>query len=329
MSRILPHGPSTEALLPIQRKVSWEHGIMLGFLALELAAVLLLPTRDPDVYFHLAVGRSVIEHGGIPRTELFSYSHEGIPLAYADVVSAVFLERAFRLMGFAGFAALKLLAALAMGAGAWLTVRPCPQREVRALAAIALLLGSFALVERPALASFAGLALVWGWLERARRTESSRAFVGAALTASLWSFLHRFAILGHGLVFAFVIARYWRGNALSPRATRKQWYLELAVALAALGSVVLTPFGIRTFTSGGSMFGDAHLRARFSEWQRATPVNLLRAFPWVRCSSWLLWALSSWRFAPEARGEFAPCTRAQLGCSCSALRWPRCVSCPI
>src|ERR1700746_1009792 len=34
---------------------------------------------DPDTYWHIAVGRWIIAHGAVPRTDMFSFSMPGAP----------------------------------------------------------------------------------------------------------------------------------------------------------------------------------------------------------------------------------------------------------
>ena len=71
---------------------------------------------DPDSYSHIAVGRWILAHGGVPASDPFSFSMHGAPWITFEWLSEVIYAAVYALSGWAGVVALAAAAvALAIG----------------------------------------------------------------------------------------------------------------------------------------------------------------------------------------------------------------------
>jgi hypothetical protein len=64
---------------------------------------------DPDVQWHTATGQWIIEHGAVPRVDVFSYSAAGRPWINMEWLSQVVMALAFDCAGYNGLVALASL----------------------------------------------------------------------------------------------------------------------------------------------------------------------------------------------------------------------------
>lgn len=104
--------------------------LVVLLLAVAAALTALYPSGDPDVYFHLAAGRQMVESGGLPDTEPFCFPAAHRPFVNHEWLFDVALWLGVEWLGTPGVVVFKaLLAALLfglvalvgrrMGAGAW------------------------------------------------------------------------------------------------------------------------------------------------------------------------------------------------------------------
>src|SRR3954453_7738383 len=102
-----------------------------------LVAVLLIPAvlgssqsifNDGDVSWHIATGQWILDHRAIPHTDPFSFTWFGKPWVPIEWLAEVIYASAYRLVGYAGVAALVTAALMAGHA----TVFPNASRWVRA-----------------------------------------------------------------------------------------------------------------------------------------------------------------------------------------------------
>ncbi len=207
-----------------------------GGLALAAAWAALQGQSDPDVWWHLASGRFIVETGAIPRTDPFSYVIAGQPWVCFEWLFDVVLYGAYAAGGFWGVAVLKAAvvigAALALfaagGAGGWAAV----------WTAAALIVSRDSLVARPQLADFLGISILLLAL-RDRRSPGMMWAWFPALEA-LWANLHGgAALLGAALVGLRAGAALVAGGP-RPVDSALRWG---GLALAGTAGVCLNPWG--------------------------------------------------------------------------------------
>lgn len=57
---------------------------------------------DPDTYWHLATGRWILEHGSVPKIDVFSHSMPGTVWVAHEWLSALVLTGVYKMAGWAG-----------------------------------------------------------------------------------------------------------------------------------------------------------------------------------------------------------------------------------
>ena len=268
-------------------------GVLLLILALVDAFGL---TSDPDIFWHLRVGRAALDMRSTLPVDVFSYSAAGQPWIYKDLFAEVLLYAGFARVGYAWFVALKVAAVAVMALACHALVRPRDRHPLVILLCVGLLVDSFWLVERPNLFSMALFAGALALVERARRLSQSSSFEGIARALGpvvaldvLWACLHPFALLGHLLLLALaatqVCATLVRDAPLTralfgPVASRP--FVRSAVLCAVAGPILslACPSGNTHVWRGVfAVAANAALRAQISEWKQLGPMELARAFP--------------------------------------------------
>src|ERR1700736_4112692 len=98
---------------PARAALPWLVAAGVHALLLALGPRLL---NDPDSYSHIAVGRWILAHGGVPATDPFSFSMHGAPWITFEWLAQVIFAAVYALSGWAGVVALAAAAiALAVG----------------------------------------------------------------------------------------------------------------------------------------------------------------------------------------------------------------------
>ena len=259
---------------------------------LVLCSVTTFPFRDPDVWWHLAVGRLIVSHG-IPSSEPFSFAGAPNPWVgqqwlyewgLARVVGAGGPGLAMVVMGLAASLAF-LLAALATRAG---------ERIPGPAGAGAMIVGGLVAAEvlgvRGQVVTVTGTAatllIVTRW-----RDGSRRAVWALPPLLLVWANLHAGFVTGlavAGVAAAVVALRRRRGGS-EPASVGS---LLGATAVAALATLV-NPAGPRLYGYVASTFLNPTLTAGITEWQSPDFHSLWpRVMELVAIALVLLWAIS-------------------------------------
>jgi hypothetical protein len=218
---------------------------ILAAAVLAFAAVAgTLRLKAYDLFWHLAGGRWILEHGELPRLDPFRFTSVQVPWVdheWLFQVAVAALERAggLPLLVIACAAWIVLLAALL-----WISIRrsgaPAVASAWIVLVAILGARGRFFL--RPELISLVGLAAVLALLQRFRRTGDWRAAVAIPLLVMVWVNFHPGALLAAPVTAAYLVGSRLPGG----RAVPWRWVIGLPV-LCAL-AVLANPYGTGVFT---------------------------------------------------------------------------------
>lgn len=214
-----------------------------AFVLMILAGPALL--NDPDTYWHIALGRWILENGAVPRADPFSHTMPGAAWHAHEWASGVLLAAALKIGGWTGVVVLTASAiGLTIGILAWGLSRYVRGFYVIAIAGVALMGFSTHILARPHVIVMPVLML-WAVLLVAARHKGQRPPLAAALLMVPWANMHgSFAI---GLGFAALLAL----EALIEEKSRdgrlrviREWGLfGLLSGLAALA----TPYGVQGF----------------------------------------------------------------------------------
>lgn len=213
--------------------------VLLG--AVSALASALLPAADPDGFWHIATGRDLLRDG-LARTDSYSWTAAGTPLASDQWLGQLAFGLAFDAGGWRGVVVLRALAggaAVALTALAALAERPA--RPLVAIAATipALLLLRSVWTERPQLLAFALFAALILIL-RASWCGNRRALWAAVPLLLVWANVHGSYALGLALLgLAALVLR--RRDAI-------------AVAVVAAGATLVTPAWAATLAAPAGHF---------------------------------------------------------------------------
>ncbi|MGH7013512.1 MAG: hypothetical protein ACREEL_05050 [Stellaceae bacterium] len=213
---------------------------LAAFVAVLAAGIGLM--NDPDIYWHIVVGRWILAHHAVPHVGIFSGSKPAAPWVPHEWLAETIFAPLYDSWGWNGMA---LATAAAFAAALALLMRALLRflEPIHALAAVGVAWGMMLphLLARPHILALPILVAWFAALVEAReRNRAPPLWLAALMT--LWANLHGGYMLG--LAFAALFAGealLLAPNAASRLAALKQWSLFGAVALAA---ALLTPNGL-------------------------------------------------------------------------------------
>lgn len=178
----------------------------LGIAAAAFTVAVGLPASDPDMWWHLASGRWMVDHRDALRVDIFTSTVTGSPYALGETWGEVVLYLAYAAGSWTGLAVLRAaLVALMAFAVARIALRGAPPAIAIPLAAVAIVLSKPIWTDRPQLFSLAFFPLLLDLL-LASRVGSRRALVAAVALVFVWSGLHASYALGLALLWIFAVA---------------------------------------------------------------------------------------------------------------------------
>ncbi|HEY6957880.1 MAG TPA: hypothetical protein VI814_03565, partial [Candidatus Limnocylindria bacterium] len=215
--------------------------LLVGAAAGLLAAT--QPIADTDLFWHLATARETLAHG-LVRTDVFSWTVRGQPVAVDQWLGQLALYGAYLAAGWRGIAVLRVVLVAALLALVVVNAARSGRRPLAiVLAAMpALLLTRVVWVDRPelmGLVCFAGLLP----LLHVARAGSRAALAASVALVALWANIHGSFALGAVLVVLVCLE-----GIVSDRARRRDY--AVAIAATALATIA-TPAGIGTWTAPG------------------------------------------------------------------------------
>jgi hypothetical protein len=251
------------------RRLSPGGRLWLAAAGLLALAPCLDATGDPDLWWHLRVGRWIVEHGGVPHTELFSYTAPGAPwvahewlaeLLFWVVSSGIGLAGLAVVVGLATWGGLLALARLGLKAGA------TPFN-----AGLVLVVGAKAMQPvtgtRPQMFTFA-LVCVCLLLMFTHLQRGGRAIWWLVPVIVVWANLHAGVVIGIALVamagFAGFLDALWQHRL--DREQRRRLATAAAALLAGAAGGLLNPNGFDLY--GRALTGSSPASHRLiQEWQ--------------------------------------------------------------
>jgi hypothetical protein len=241
--------------------------------AAAIYALLLLNGRallnDPDTYWHIAVGRWIVEHRAFPHVDPFSATVAGAPWIAKEWLSQLLYVGAHALAGWPGVVVLAAAAAAAAFALlAYFLLQKLAPVPALTLVVAALVIVSPHLLARPhALA----LPLMVGWIGVLIDAVDRRRPPPLALlpVMTLWANLHGSFTLGLALV-APLAFEAWLNAGAARRATALEW---LRFGVLALIAACVTPYGPEPILIAWRILDLGQILSIINEWQ---PQNFSR-----------------------------------------------------
>ncbi len=245
----------------------------LAVLFLGIFAMAARHSTDPDLWWHLATGRFIVQHHTVPRTDPFSYTRAGKPWIAHEWLSDVLF---YQLHQSAGWWGLIILFAAVIAASFFLLYLRCGTNVF--VAGVATLCA--ALATRPVWGvrpQILSLFLTSLWLVLLERSEHNPKVLWWTLPLTLlWVNLHAGFALGLAVYGLFLLGGWienkWTGfiqtvpnqNRPSPTPT-SPWFATLLFALDLL-LVPLNPNGAKLFWYPFQTLRSSAMQNYIAEW---------------------------------------------------------------
>ena len=226
-----------------------------------------LPFRDPDLLWHIAVGRRILETRSFPWVDEFSHTFRGQPWVAKEWISQVVFALMYDTLGLKGLAVL-IGCAIASTFTLLFQVLARRMRVVPALigALFAYSLAAPHFLVRPHMLSFPLVVLWMAGLVRAAETRSAPHPLMLALMV-LWANLHGGFTLGLACIVPFALEAVFAAAPVERAGLAKRWAVFLGCAVLA---ALATPYGYRALWATYQVFGGNEALKYIIEWQ---PLN--------------------------------------------------------
>jgi hypothetical protein len=214
--------------------------LTVGAIFAALAAS--FPLRDPDLFWHLASGRWMVEHGAVLSTDVFSSTIRGQPVPVHQWLGQLALWAAFAAGSWWGVAALRILAVFALATlVSWSAIARASRPALGVVAAFpALALARVEWGDRPQLLGLVAFAAFLP-LATAARAGDRRAQVALVPLLAVWANLHGGFVVGVALLAAL-------GVEAALFARPLPWSFLVAAVAAALATLA-NPLGPGVYAS--------------------------------------------------------------------------------
>lgn len=272
-------------------------GLLLAIALLLFVGALFAarPSADPDLPWHLRTGQLALERHSTLPVDPFSYSFEGAPWRYKDLLADVLLYLGSATLGRFSIPLLRVLVTLAYPLVLALALDRRDRRPLALAVLIALSLCGFGLSERPQLFGHLLFLALLASLDRAHRlladadapADDARALARALgpvlATQWLWVCLHRSGLIGLALGLAFplrlALAHRFRWAALGPYVSRRAVVASALAGVAAVALACVNPSGLAFFTSSFAVERSAMMRQYVTDFRPIGLLGYYRAFP--------------------------------------------------
>jgi hypothetical protein len=257
----------------LQRTTIFLFVTLIAFYFFTLLIPLLIPLgrstflRDPDVYWHVAVGRMIWQMGALPHYDQLSHTFYGHPWIAKEWLGQLFFFSAYEFAGWRGVALLTAsVVALAYALLFLVLARSMRLTVAIGISAVAFTFSLGLFNARPLV--FADPLIVIWFASLVRAVEAKKSPNRLLwLLMVLWANVH--ASFTFGLAIAAVLAAeaFFGSSADERLVTAKRWAIFLAGALCA---ACITPYGYKPILATYQVFvGNEALQYYTHEWQPA------------------------------------------------------------
>jgi len=234
-----------------------------------MLAVLMLFTagiQDPDFWWHLRVGRWMVENGRLPSRDLFTYTVPVHVWTDHEYLTEVLMWLVYSATGAVGIA---ILFGLVTWAGFWLIYRQV-RRQPFVIVGLGLALGALAgwpiWGPRAQMITFALSCLELYWLQ-GYLSGRSRALNFFPLVMAVWANLHGGWVIGFAWLGVALVAELvgWAWDRSNPAHKAHVRFLAIITA-ASLVAVLATPHGLSLYLYPFQTQGSVAQQKLIVEW---------------------------------------------------------------
>jgi hypothetical protein len=222
--------------------------------------------NDTDTYWHVATGNWILDHGALPRVDIYSFTKPGEAWISTAWLAQVLFAGAYRLAGWAGPVVLSAVSfAATFALLCYILSRRVPAAFVIMIAVAALLLSIEHALARPHLLALpVMLAWVYGLMSASERGEAPSFWLLPLIV--LWTNLHGGFLLGLILVGAFALDAVWNARFSQPVSLGLRW---AAFGVCALAATCVTPYGWESILASRKILQLGELLQLIAEWMPA------------------------------------------------------------
>ena len=234
-----------------------------------MLAVLMLFTagiQDPDFWWHLRIGRWMVENGRLPSHDLFTYTVPVHVWTDHEYLTEVLMWLVYSATGAVGIA---ILFGLVTWAGFWLIYRQV-RRQPFVIVGLGLALGALAgwpiWGPRAQMITFALSCLELYWLQ-GYLSGRSRALNFFPLVMAVWANLHGGWVIGFAWLGVALVAELvgWAWDRSNPAHRAHVRFLAIITA-ASLVAVLATPHGLSLYLYPFQTQGSVAQQKLIVEW---------------------------------------------------------------
>jgi len=221
--------------------------------------------RDPDVFSHIAVGRWILDHGEVPRTDVFSHSMPGARWVAHEWLSEIGIALVHDRLGWVGLAAVTaacLALAMALLVHALLKYLPPAVALLATLGAWSL---CFLHLQARPHAAILPLLVFWTATLVAARAAGRAPPLWLALLMVPWANMHGSHVFGLGLAGMFAAEAVFESSTRREAwVAARDWGIFCALSFAA---EFATPLGVDGFTFPFEVASQSYALSWINEWQ--------------------------------------------------------------
>lgn len=208
-----------------------------------------------DLFWHLAAGRWILEHGRIPRNDPFRFTADGAPWVDHEWLFQVAAALAEAAVGLDGLVLVRAGAAVAFAGLLLAALRRTgtPVGWAVPVVAVALLGARARMFLRPELVTLVALPVLLALLQELRRAAPRARLGWAAAAVGLtvpWANAHPGALAAVPVAVAYLVGTRLPGGAGPPRRGEAppSWATAAALPAALAAALLVNPYGFRIAT---------------------------------------------------------------------------------
>jgi hypothetical protein len=252
------------AVLPVPALLSLSLLIFAVFFALVVNVAPDGLLRDPDTFWHIGVGRLILQTGSVPWIDQLSHTFQGHPWIAEQWLSQVIFALMYEAGGWSAVIGVATGAVALTFALLFFELA----RQIRMTAALSMTMFAYALssihfLARPHLLSFPLLVLWFAGLARAVESRTAPSlFLLPVMT--LWANLHGSFTFGLAVSGLLAVEAVFEASPEHRMRVLLHWAMFLAAAILA---ALITPYGYHSAFATVQIFGGNEALHHIDEWQ--------------------------------------------------------------
>ena len=221
---------------------------------------------DSDTYWQIAVGQWILDHGVLPRVDVYSFSKPGEAWISSSWLAQILYAVSYNLAGWTGPVVIAAGAiAATFGLLAHILERRLPSTYAVLVALAAMVLSTPHFLARPhVLAMPVMVAWAHGLMTASERRQPPSFWLLPLI--ALWANLHGGFVFGLVLAGAFAIDALWNAEPSQRKPLALRWGV---FGLAALAACCFTPYGWEAILASRKILDLGELLRLLSEWMPA------------------------------------------------------------